>query len=225
MGLAAALAVEGIAGKTTTGREPVQPGRASGLEGLLGAAAWQRLPPAVRARFAEPAVAVDYVGEFEIVRASAVGRVLAWVCQLIGTPVVARTGTRVPAVVRVGPRAGGVEWKREYRFRDGSRCLVSSTKMIGRDGGLIEQLPCRLCMPLEVRERAGVLHFVSRGYYFRLGSGRGLRLWLPAWLSPGLTHVEHQDESGGWFRFTMSVRHPLYGELYYQTGRFRAAGG
>ena len=61
----------------------------------------------------------------------------------------------------------------------------------------------------------------------RVRSRRGrvarLKIPLPAWLSPGTTHVEHADESNGWFRFTMTVTHPLFGEVFYQTGRFRAA--
>ncbi|HXR91122.1 MAG TPA: DUF4166 domain-containing protein [Steroidobacteraceae bacterium] len=202
-----------------------------GLEGILGAAAWERLPRAVRARFGEPVLAVDYVGEFEIVRASLLGRLLAWLCQLIGTPVVPRTGRHVPAIVRVGPTEEGVAWNREYRWPDSTRCLVRSTKVIGPDGTLVEKLPAQLCMPLDVFERGGALHFVSRGYYFELGAprfpGRALpiRIPLPAWLSPGTTHVEHRDESHGWFRFTLTVRHRFFGELFYQTGRFRAAGG
>ena len=198
-----------------------------GIEGLLGKAAWQRLPEAVRMRFSEPAVAVDYVGEFEIVRASPLGRLIAWVCLLIGTPVVPRTGVHVPAVVRVGPTKRGVAWNREYRWPHSSTCLVRSTKVIGSDGVLVEELPARLCMPLNVYEAAGALHFVSRGYYFSLGTrtdGRPLRLSLPTWASPGTTHVEHIDEGAGWFRFTMTVRHPSFGELFYQTGRFCAAG-
>jgi len=199
-----------------------------GLQHVLGQAAWGRLPPAVRARFGEPVLAVDYVGEFEIVRASFLGRVLAWLCQLIGTPVVPRTGRNVAAVVRVGPTQQGVTWNREYRWPDRSRCLVRSTKVIGAEGALVEKLPAKLCMPLHVFERSGALHFVSRGYYFELGkriNGAPIRLPLPGWLSPGTTHVEHVDEAGGWFRFTMTVTHPLFGELFYQTGRFRAAGG
>jgi hypothetical protein len=97
--------------------------------------------------------------------------------------------------------------------------------VIDDDGRLIERLPAGLCMPLEVYERAGVLHFVSRGYYFDfhlpLGFGR-VRWPLPRWLSPGVTHVEHIDECDGWFRFTMTVTHPFFGEMLYQTGRFRA---
>jgi len=105
---------------------------------------------------------------------------------------------------------------------------VRSTKVIGPDGSLVEELPACLCMPLEVYEQHGALHFVSCGYYFglRIGrNGRRIRIPLPTWLSPGTTHVEHLDEAGGWFRFTMTVTHPVFGELFYQTGRFRAAGG
>lgn len=193
---------------------------AASFERLLGEAAWYRLPAAVRARFPHPAVAVDYVGEFEIVRASLLGRLIAWFCLMLGTPVVPRTGEHVPSVVRVGPSDRGVAWNREYRWPGSTACLVRSTKVIGADGSLVEELPAHLCMPLDVFERSGVLHFVSRGYYFRLGT---VHLWLPHWLSPGTTHVEHEDEGSGWFRFTMTVRHPLFGELFYQTGRFCAA--
>jgi hypothetical protein len=197
-----------------------------GLRHVLGEPAWQRLPAAVRARFGEPVVAVDYVGEFEVVRASPLGRLIATVCQLIGTPVVPRVGTQVPAIVHVGPTAEGVAWHREYRWPNTSPCLVRSTKVIDANGDLVERLPAGLCMPLDVYEEGGALHFVSRGYYFEwsLGARFGChRVRLPKWLSPGTTHVEHHDEARGWFRFTMTVSHPLFGELFYQTGRFHAA--
>lgn len=192
-----------------------------GLRGVLGESAWGRLPAAVRQRFAEPAIAVDYVGTFEVVRANGCGRVLAHLCRLLGTPVVPCTGRDIAAVVHVGPRNAGVDWNREYRWPDGKGWLVRSTKVIDATGRLIERLPARLCMPLDVYEGHGVLHFVSSGYYFDLG--RGWQLPLPAWLSPGITHVQHIDEADGWFRFTMRTVHPWFGELFYQTGRFRAA--
>ena len=81
-------------------------------------------------------------------------------------------------------------------------------------------------MPLNMYERGGVLHFVSCGYYFDLGRGNGqcVKVPLSKWLSPGTTHVEHHDEPNGWFRFTMSVTHPIFGKMFYQTGRFHAVG-
>lgn len=198
------------------------------LKDLLGPAAWSRLPAAVRVRFADQTLAVDYAGAFEIVRASLLGRIIAWVCQIIGTPVVPRTGSHVAAVVHVGPSGNGVEWRREYRWPNRSPCLVRSTKVIRADGVLVEELPAGLCMSLDVYEQAGVLHFVSRAYYFEVpipGTGLRVRFVLPTWLSPGTTHVEHIDEADGWFRFTMTVTHPLLGEMFYQTGRFHALGG
>src|SRR5262245_55133306 len=97
-----------------------------GLRRVLGEPAWQRLPEAVGTRFGEPVLAVDYVGEFDVVRASRLGRLIATVCQLIGTPVVPRVGTRVPAIVHVGPTDEGVAWHREYRWPNTSPCLVRS---------------------------------------------------------------------------------------------------
>lgn len=201
---------------------------AHSLRDILGSAAWSRLPGAVRVRFADRAPAVDYVGDFEIVRASLLGSVIAWTCQIIGTPVVPRTGRNVPAIVHVCPCGKGVEWRREYRWRSRSPSLVRSTKVIRADGTLVEELPAHLCMSLDVYEQAGILHFVSRAYYFEVtlpGIRRRLRLVMPRWLSPGITHVEHIDEAEGWFRFTMTVTHPLFGQMFYQTGRFRASGG
>src|SRR5882757_7175568 len=198
-----------------------------GLRSVLGSAAWTRLPEAVRARFGDPPAAVDYVGEFDVVRSRWLGRLVALACKLLGTPVVPRTGLRVPAIVHVGPTRCGVAWNREYRWPNGHTCLVRSTKIIDSHGGLVERLPARLCMPLNVYEQCGVLHFVSRGYYFDLGrraNGERIKVRLPALLSPGTTHVEHFDEADGWFRFTMTVTHPFFGEMFYQTGRFRAAG-
>jgi hypothetical protein len=190
-----------------------------GLRHVLGAAAWQRLPEAVRARFAEAAPDVIYAGAFEAVNASGLGRFFAWLGALVGTPVVPRTGENVAARVEVRATNDGVEWRREYEWEDGRTSIVTSTKLV-RDGELIERLPARLNMPLVVREENGVLVFESRGYYFDLGFG--IRLPLPAFFSPGMTRVEHVDLGHGWFRFTLIVVHPWFGDMFFQTGRFCA---
>ena len=202
-------------------RERVGGGVRHGLRDVLGPDAWGRLPEAVRERFADTTAKVSYAGAYEIVRASALGRVIAWLGTLFGTPVAPRTEANVAARVLVHPDAHGVAWNREYLWADGTRDLVRSTKVVTDDGFLIEKLPARLCMPLDTFEDGGVLHFVSRGYYFDVGLG--LRLWLPALLSPGVTHVEHIDLAHGWFRFTMTVTHPWLGEVFFQTGRFCTA--
>jgi hypothetical protein len=192
-----------------------------GLRGVLGAEAWLRLPEAVRERFADGAASVTYAGAFEIVRANWLGKAFARLGVLFGMPITPRCGSDVAARVRVSPNAEGVVWTRIYEWADGRAHHVRSTKIVTAAGTLIEKLPARLNMPLHVYEAGRVLHFASRGYYFDLGLG--LRLPLPALFSPGVTHVEHVDLGHGWFRFTMVVTHPQFGELFFQTGRFCAA--
>jgi len=199
-----------------------------GVREVLGREAWHRLPEAVRERFADANAVASYAGAFEIVRASRLGRVFAWIGRLFGTPVAPRIEDHVEALVRVRPHGEGVAWDREYRWADGTHDLVRSTKVVDEHGKLVEKLPARLCMPLDTFEEGGVLHFVSRGYYFDINFGAigfgdtGWKVWLPALLSPGVTHVEHIDLGHGWFRFTMTVLHPLFGEVFFQTGRFCA---
>ena len=204
-------------------------GERHGLREVLGTTAWNRLPAAVRERFADTAEAVTYAGSYEVVRASALGRLFSWLGMLFGMPVTPRGGENVAARVQVRPDERGVAWNREYHWPDGVKHVVRSTKMVGDDARLVERLPARLCMPLLTYVEGGVLHFVSQGYYFDfsfgalgLGAPAGFRLWLPRFLTPGVTHVEHIDLGNGWFRFTMSVTHPLFGEMFFQTGRFCA---
>jgi hypothetical protein len=201
--------------------ERTSAGQLHGLRHVLGPDAWSRLPEAVRERFADTNAAVSYAGAFEVVQASVLGRVFAWVGTLFGTPVAPRAENDVEASVCVTPGTDGVTWQRAYRWANGSVNLVTSTKVITAEGQLIERLPARLCMPLRAYEDGGVLHFVSSGYYFDLGLGFKLR--LPCLFSPGVTHVEHIDLGHDWFRFTMCVTHPVFGVLFFQTGRFCAS--
>jgi len=212
--------------------EPPAPRGGVGIRQVIGEAAWQRLPAAVRGRFDAAHGPVDYIGRFDVVSASAAGRLIAQLVRVLGAPVATAVGHDIPAVVRVRPRPNGVEWHREYAWSDGTRSVVRSTKTVDRRGGLVERLPARLCMSLAGHERHGILHFISTGYHFdltqdwlrRWGFDHEWRLPLPRWLSPGTTHVEHIDEPDGWFRFTLRVTHDRLGQLFFQTGRFRADG-
>ena len=124
-----------------------------GLRTVLGPTAWSRLPEAVRERFADAGCEVTYAGSYELVRASWLGLLFAWLGTLFGMPVVARTGVNVASCVRVRAVARGVAWDREYHWADGTRHVVRSikevAKEIGAEGRLIERLPARLCMPLD----------------------------------------------------------------------------
>lgn len=186
---------------------------------LIGEAQWLSLPGATRARFAEHAGSAEYQGTFTEIRASFAGKLLATCCRLLGTPVAPFTGTNVPTTVNVfATPDGGTAWQRIYRFAGRKPCVVESIKRLSREGTLVEALAAGMRMALDVYARDGILHFVSTCYYFELGS---LRIRLPDWLPPGITHVEHIDLGGGTFRFSMSVRHRWLGEVFWQSGCFR----
>jgi len=185
---------------------------------LIGETSWFSLPSAVRARFAAHAASAQYEGVFDEVRASFAGKLLAMCCRLLGTPVAPFTGTNVPATVNVFTTPdGGTAWQRIYRFPGREPCVVESIKRLAREGTLVEALPAGMRMALDVHARDGILHFVSTGYYFEVG---GLRIRMPDWLPPGVTHVQHIDLGDGTFRFTMSVQHRWLGEVFHQTGCF-----
>jgi hypothetical protein len=134
----------------------ILPGAAAhALKDLLGAAAWSRLPAAVQARFSGRAEAVDYKGEFAVIRASKLGFLIASLCRLIGTPIAPYVGTHVSSVVRVRATDRGVEWRREYHWPRRTPSIVVSTKVIEPNGALSRNYrrPCA-CPSGSTRRRA-----------------------------------------------------------------------
>ncbi len=75
-------------------------------------------------------------------------------------------------------------------------------------------------MSLDVFEEQGSLVFRSRRFWLLWG---GLRIAVPALLTPGecrVTHTDLADLGPGLFRFTLSMVHPLWGETFHQSGVF-----
>jgi hypothetical protein len=202
------------------GTEPLP--HESRFRALLGAAAWARLPPAVRRRFsARPAAAsaVTYAGEIVECRRPRPGRLLAQLCRLIGAPLPLADDVGVPAVVTVTEdgATGGQHWTRVYGRRRGFPQVIHSSKRFAGPTGLEEYLGCGLGIALRVRADAEALHFHSDHYFVAVGA---LRLRLPAWLGPGALTISHVDRGCGRFAFVLALRHPLLGEIVRQTGLF-----
>jgi hypothetical protein len=193
---------------------------------ILGELAWRRLAPAVRRRFAvkpAPGGSIRYVGAMEEVRCSAVGAIVARLCRLIGTPLAPYRGAHVPTTVelRLDDDGEGIVWERTYRFAGRAPVRCVSIKKATADG-LLECVGRGIAMRLALSEQDGALHFRSIGYVWRW---RRLALRLPLWLTPGDMHVVHRDLGGGRFRFSIDVRHPLFGETFHQDGVFTREGG
>ncbi len=193
---------------------------------LLGEAAWARLAPAVRGRFAtQPAIdrPQRFAGRYRVIQRSAIGWCFAQACKLVGAPLPVPAGRNVPAVVTVAqaPQGGGVFWRRAYRFRQGER-ICTTVKRHDERAGLMECVGRHFGMALRLSEEAGELHFRSTRFFWRLG--RHQMTW-PLWLSPGQMHVTHADVGQRRFRFTLAVRHPWFGETFFQDGIFQALEG
>ena len=100
--------------------------------------------------------------------------------------------------------------------------IVRSTKIVDPAGGrLLELVGGGFGMLLDVFEKDRALHFVSTRYFWQ---GLGVRVYLPAHLSPGIAHVTHTDIGDGRFRFMIAITPPLFGLMFYQDGVFTEAG-
>ena len=185
------------------------------IAALLGPAAWARLPAAVQRRFGSHAEAARYDGHMDL-RCSRLGRVLAWLAWPLRGPLVPHCLTAVPTEVTACPDGrGGVVWSRHM----GRQTVCSTKTAYTRDpgGGVLERTAGGLAMALDVFEDGGALVFQSRHYAWCWGP---LYLRIPACLSPGVCRVEHRDLGAGRFRFTLTMRHPLWGETFHQSGVF-----
>jgi len=190
---------------------------------LLGAAAWSRLPPAVRERFSKrlaAGAAVTYAGEIVESRRNRIGWLIAQACRLIGAPLPLSDDIGAPAVVTVTEDAasGGQFWTRMYGRRRGFPQVIHSSKRFAGPTGLEEYLGGGFGIALSLSADDHALHFHSDHYFLDLG---GLRFRLPPWLAPGALTISHIDQGAGTFAFVLALHHPLCGEVINQTGLFR----
>lgn len=185
------------------------------LHALVGTEGWRRLPVAVQNRFAHADAERVYEGALAL-HCSPIGRLFAWAGALLGGPLTSARGD-APARVRVYPDGrGGVVWERHLRLAGRDR-IVRSTKLADAHERLVERTDGGLSMALDVFEQDGVLVFQSRRYFFALA---GLRLPIPALLTPGTCRVEHHALGASRFRFVLSMVHPWWGVTYRQSGVF-----
>jgi hypothetical protein len=190
---------------------------------LLGAAAWRRLPSAVRQRFSKALgsqTSVTYAGEIVECRRTRLGKLLATLCRLIGAPLPLHDHVGVPAAVTIfaDGATGGQHWTRIYGRPRGFPQVIHSTKRFAGPTGLEEYLGCGFGVALTVSTDAQALHFHSDHYFFALGA---VRQRLPHWLGPGALTVSHVERGGGYFAFVLTLRHPRFGEIIRQTGVFQ----
>jgi hypothetical protein len=194
---------------------------------LLGDAAWTRLAPAIRRRFAKRVAGGDttvYVGRVTATRFSRTGYALAQLARLIGGPLPLSRDVDVPSVVTVTEdmARGGQVWTRLYARRSGVPQVIHSSKRFAGPTGLEEHVGCGIGMTLKVSSSDRALVFESTSYFVDIG---GWRLTVPRWLSPGALTVTHAEIDQDRFAFTLDIVHPRFGALVHQRAEFAETSG
>tara|TARA_R110001592_G_scaffold3525_24_gene20080 strand:+ start:6676 stop:7668 length:993 start_codon:yes stop_codon:yes gene_type:complete len=188
---------------------------------------WALLNPNIQERFdKEPALGekIQYEGVMHDIRRSRMGWLFAVLTRIIGNPLTPYAGCDVPMDVSLfkKPHKSGVFWQRTYFYPDKNPYSVISIKRESKDGEMLECVGGGFGMKLKVYVEDQSLHFKSYRFFW---SVLKFKVPLPHWLTPGKTHVVHEDLGGGDFQFTISMHHGLLGETFYQQGVFRKKEG
>jgi hypothetical protein len=183
---------------------------------------WHQLHPPIQERFEhEPKIgeSVIYVGMMQKVQRSRMGWLFAQLTRVIGNPLTPHSGTDIAMVVKLYKQPGktGVFWQRTYFYPDKKPYTVTSVKRESAQGEMMECVGGGFGMLLHVYVQNANLHFESYRYFCQC---LGMRIPLPHWLSPGRTHVIHEELGGGQFRFTITMDHAQLGRTFYQEGIF-----
>jgi hypothetical protein len=173
-------------------------------------------------RFAKrlgPGVAVTYRGRIESCTMSPLGWILAQACRIIGAPLPLDRASGMAAIVTVTEDgvSGGQVWSRLYARPHGFPQVIHSAKRFAGPTGIEEYLGGGFGIALTVHTLPAGIRFKSDHYFLQVA---GRRLRLPAWLSPGQLHIDHEDRGYGRFRFELTLRHPLFGVLMRQQSIF-----
>lgn len=193
---------------------------------LVGEKAWLRLCPAVRSRFGKRlkgGASVAYQGRVVAMKMNLAGRILANAARLIGAPLpFDMSSVEQPAVVTVTEdiAGSGQFWIRQYGRKSGFPQVVHSSKRFAGVTGLEEYIGYGIGMALNVCVDGQALLFKSDHYFVQIF---GRRLRLPRFLSPGALIIGHHDMGHGQFRFSLDLKHPVFGQVIYQDAIFMDA--
>ncbi len=185
---------------------------------LLPREDWEKLPEAVKKRFSKRlaggATAI-YSGIVKEIRSTRAGRILAQALRIVGAPLPVFDHVDVASVVTVTEdvKTGGQIWTRIYANRTDFPQVIHSAKRFSGPTGLEEHVGFGVSMMLRVSACPRGLTFHSAGYRF-------CGLSLPHWLTPGQLTVRHLETDASHFVFDMTLRHPIAGELLYQSAEY-----
>ncbi len=185
---------------------------------------WQRLHPDIQTRFDKnplPGKPLRYRGELSELSCSRLGRVLGYLTMpMIDGALMPYNDANFPVDIEVYSKENCASIFKQRIYRLNGRKAVQFTSYMSESskGEVLEYVGMGLGMKLVLDVRDGNLHFESDGYFWELF---GVRIPLPALLTPGKTFLCHRNNSPEQFDIRIEIRHPLFGTTYTQAGVFR----
>lgn len=184
------------------------------MQQVLGAD-WQKLPPGLRAHYA--AGFTTDTGELDIEFPRFMGpflRVLRYLGALLH-----RRGHQVSAIVDKQVAAESLRFHRTIVYPDRETLHFDSVWVSAGDHQLIEFVNPVLGLQMRVHVVDARLHFEGLRFVVRLG--RWL-LPIPEWLVLGHTTIVEEAIDDSSFAMDFRMTHPLLGQLFRYSGRFRS---
>jgi len=196
------------------------------FQDVLGNADWHRLGAVVRRHYGLRPYSDDRMtvrGRMDEVWRARCAALLMPAGGFFGA-LVPHTGRDVPIEVhyRCRPQDAALYWDRCFHF-PGRPVFHFRSHMTVADAArheVIEWVRFGLGLRLRVTAEDGALVFRDLGTVWRLGRWH---LPLPLHLLLGRAYVEERPVAGdeGAFTMKMAIRHPLWGEVFRYSGRFR----
>lgn len=195
-------------------------GRRPLFEEVLGED-WRRLGPVIRRHYFLRAFSNDAIcvkGVMHEVEHSAIARLLLPFARIVGALVPYR-GRDVPIEVHYAARPddGTLHWDRVFHFSGRKPFHFRSHMQQIGPNRVIEFVRFGVGMQLRVTAEDGALVFRDEGYVWRLF---GHDLPLPVGLFLGAGYIEERPIDERSFSMRMTLKHPLFGELFRYSGRF-----
>lgn len=187
------------------------------MQSALGAD-WDKLPPALQAHY-RFGTRTD-TGHLDIEYPRFMQPCLN-VLRVFGA-LVNRNGRRVSTLVAKSIVGDRQYWRRTLTYPDGKVACFNSFWVAVGGNQLIEFVNPVLGLQMAPRVEEGRLHYRGVQFVVKLGP---LLLPIPEWLVLGRTTIVEEAVDDKHFVMDFRLTHPLLGQVFRYSGKFRAASG
>lgn len=187
------------------------------MQSALGAD-WDKLPPALQAHY-RFGTTTD-TGHLDIEYPRFMRPCLS-VLRVFGA-LVNRSGRRVSTLVEKSVVGDRQYWRRTLTYPDGKVACFNSFWVAVGGNQLIEFVNPVLGLQMAPRVEEGRLHYRGVQFVVKLGP---LLLPIPEWLVLGRTTIVEEAVDDKHFVMDFRLTHPLLGQVFRYSGKFRAASG